>query len=268
MFITRLISGIILVLVAVGAISFGSYALWGVLLLISLIGMFELNRVFKCERSVPAILCYLIAIGYYVLILAEQESYTTIVLIGAAILLMAAFVLGYPKFEFTKIAIGYFGIVYVAVMLCCLYRIRILESGAYLAWLPILGAWGSDTCAYCVGVLIGKHKAFPVLSPNKSVEGCIGGVVGAGLLGFLFALIFRDKLTVIGNPLVALPLITACASVLSQIGDLAASGIKRQNGIKDYGKLIPGHGGVLDRFDSVIFTAPAVFILLTVFVLA
>ena len=126
-----------------------------------------------------------------------------------------------------------------------------------------LGAWGSDTCAYCVGRLIGKHKAFPVLSPKKSWEGCVGGVLGAALLGLVYALIFRSKLTAVGNPTLAFPVICACASVLSQFGDLAASGIKRQHEIKDYGKLIPGHGGILDRFDSVIFTAPATYLLLT-----
>ena len=104
-----------------------------------------------------------------------------------------------------------------------------------------------------------------MLSPKKSVEGCIGGVVGAALIGLGFAAAFQSHLNAIGNPLVALPVIAACASILSQFGDLAASGIKRQHEIKDYGTLIPGHGGVMDRFDSVIFTAPAVYLLLVTF---
>ncbi|MBR6019884.1 MAG: phosphatidate cytidylyltransferase [Lachnospiraceae bacterium] len=263
MFKERLISGILLVLIAIGAIYMGGWVLWGVLLLVSGIGMIELERVFKAHFSVPSILSLLAAAGYYLLIRFEQDTYTMPMVIVFVLTLLICFVIGYPRYEFTKILACYFALFYVAVTMCCIYRIRELDSGVYLVWLVFLGAWGSDTCAYCVGRLIGKHKAFPVLSPKKSVEGCVGGVLGAALLGFLYALIFESKLTAVGSPMIAFPVICACASVLSQFGDLAASGIKRQHEIKDYGKLIPGHGGILDRFDSVIFTAPATFLLLT-----
>lgn len=263
MFKERLISGILLVLIAIGAIYMGGWVLWGVLLLVSGIGMIELERVFKAHFSVPSILSLLAAAGYYLLIRFEQDTYTMPMVIVFVLTLLICFVIGYPRYEFTKILVCFFALFYVAVTMCCIYRIRELDSGVYLVWLVFLGAWGSDTCAYCVGRLIGKHKAFPVLSPKKSVEGCVGGVLGAALLGFLYALIFESKLEAVGSPMIALPVICACASVLSQFGDLAASGIKRQHEIKDYGKLIPGHGGILDRFDSVIFTAPATFLLLT-----
>jgi phosphatidate cytidylyltransferase len=94
----------------------------------------------------------------------------------------------------------------------------------------------------------------PILSPKKSVEGAVGGVVGAGLLGLLYAFIFHQ-------PMAAYAAICAAGALISMVGDLAASAIKRDKGIKDYGKLIPGHGGVLDRFDSVIFTAPIIYFL-------
>ena len=123
-----------------------------------------------------------------------------------------------------------------------------------LVWLVFLSSWGADTCAYCVGRLFGKHKMAPVLSPKKSVEGAVGGVIGAGLLGFIFAHVFHE-------PTVAYAVICAAGALISMVGDLAASAIKRDKGIKDYGKLIPGHGGVLDRFDSVIFTAPVIYFL-------
>ena len=265
MFKKRLLSGIILVLIAFGAIYFGGYVLWGVLLATSLIGMFEFNRVFKAPWKAPTLICYAAAVGYYVLMVLGYENAIRPCVICLVLLLLVTFVLGYPRFAFTEVMAAFFSVFYVAIMLCCIFRIRELESGAFLVWLVFLGAWGSDTCAYCVGVLIGKHKAFPVLSPKKSVEGCVGGVLGAALLGFVFALIFEDKLTAVGSPLAALPIICACASVLSQFGDLAASGIKRQHEIKDYGTLIPGHGGILDRFDSVIVTAPAVYLLLVTF---
>lgn len=263
MFKERLISGILLVLIAIAAIYFGGWVLWGVLLLISLIGMIELERVFKAHITVPSALCLLAAVGYYLLIRFEMEEYVLPAALVLVIAMLICFVIAYPKYDFTQLLVCFFSIFYVAMTMCCIYRIRVMDGGVYLVWLVFLGAWGSDTCAYCVGRLIGKHKAFPVLSPKKSWEGCVGGVLGAALLGLVYALIFRSKLTAVGNPTLAFPVICACASVLSQFGDLAASGIKRQHEIKDYGKLIPGHGGILDRFDSVIFTAPATYLLLT-----
>jgi phosphatidate cytidylyltransferase len=138
--------------------------------------------------------------------------------------------------------------------------VRYLEGGILTVWLIFVASWGSDTCAYCVGKLIGRHKLPSKLSPNKTIEGCVGGILGAALIGFLFALAFyKDK-----NIWWQFALIGGAGSVISQIGDLAASAIKRNYNIKDYGKLIPGHGGILDRFDSILFTAPLVYILATV----
>ena len=114
--------------------------------------------------------------------------------------------------------------------------------------------------AYCVGMLIGKHKMAPVLSPKKSVEGGIGGIVGAALIGVLYALAI-NKWGGAGVGVAEFAIIGAAGGAISQIGDLAASAIKRNYNIKDYGKLIPGHGGILDRFDSVIITAPLIYFL-------
>lgn len=133
-----------------------------------------------------------------------------------------------------------------------------MEQGAYLVWLIFLCSWGCDTCAYCVGVRFGKHKMSPVLSPKKSVEGAFGGIAGTFLLTALYALAFREQMGITNVQIVVLAAISTVGGVISMIGDLAASAIKRNYEIKDYGKLIPGHGGILDRFDSVIFTAPVI----------
>ncbi len=148
-------------------------------------------------------------------------------------------------------------------MLAFTYLTRQLPQGLYLVWLILISAWGCDTCAYVVGVLIGKKKIFPNLSPKKSLEGCIGGVVGtviiATLYGYFFVeATFPDKKVA---PLIAV--ICGFGAICSMVGDLAASAIKRNFGIKDYGKLIPGHGGIMDRFDSMIVTAPLVYFLAT-----
>ena len=127
-------------------------------------------------------------------------------------------------------------------------------------------SWVCDTCAYCVGVLIGKHKMAPKLSPKKSVEGSIGGITGSAVIGAVFAYFLQNSIHSQMNLMVIFAVIGAAGAVISQVGDLAASAIKRNHDIKDYGKLIPGHGGILDRFDSVIFTAPVIYFLFVILV--
>ena len=129
-------------------------------------------------------------------------------------------------------------------------------TGVQTCALPI---W-SDTCAYCVGVLIGKHKMTPKLSPKKTVEGAIGGILGAAILFMGYTHFVINAYTGITLSLPFAAVLGAVGALVSMIGDLAASAVKRDHEIKDYGKLIPGHGGIMDRFDSVIVAAPIVFI--------
>jgi phosphatidate cytidylyltransferase len=150
---------------------------------------------------------------------------------------------------------------YAPVMLSFVYLTRQSVLGIYMVWLIVLSAWGSDTCAYCVGMLIGKKKIFPVLSPKKSLEGCIGGVLGAALLGGLYGYFFVEQQLPDQEVTGIIAFICAVGAVMSMVGDLAASAIKRNHNIKDYGKLIPGHGGIMDRFDSMIVTAPMIYFL-------
>lgn len=263
MFVTRLISGIVLIVLMAAMMYLGGMPLLMMLFAFSLIALFELYRGLKIEKSAPAVISYLFTVVYY-LLLALGVS-TEILLIMLLPVLMIVYVVTFPKYNAEKLAYVFMGFYYCALMLSFIYKVRMdFDNGHILVWLVFLGSWGSDTCAYCVGMLIGKHKVFPVLSPKKSAEGCVGGVLGAALLGFLYALIFKDGMTAFSNPLVAAPVVTGCSAVLSQIGDLAASAIKRNYNIKDYGKLIPGHGGIMDRFDSVIFVAPVIYCLLLV----
>ena len=177
--------------------------------------------------------------------------------------MMALYVFTFPKYKTEEVTAAFFGVCYVPVMLSFLYQTRVMNDGAYLVWLIFLSSWGCDTCAYCSGMLLGRHKLAPVLSPKKSIEGAVGGAVGAALLGFIYAALFASHMSGVENPQLVCTAACAIAAVISQIGDLAASAIKRNHGIKDYGRLIPGHGGILDRFDSMIFTAPAIYFALT-----
>ncbi len=143
----------------------------------------------------------------------------------------------------------------IPYMLCALVRILLMPGGRALVFIPFLMAFLSDTGAYFVGLAIGRHKLCPTISPKKTVEGFLGGIAAAVLGMLVYALVLRFCFDYAVRYPVALlyGLVGALGGVF---GDLSLSVIKRQTGIKDYGNLIPGHGGILDRFDSVLVTAP------------
>ena len=261
-FKTRVLSAIVLVAVLGTALYFGGAYLWALLLFLSLIGLFEFYRAMKPVDkrtgfgvNALEIMGYTGCILYYiVLFFTFSEKYLFFSLIGILIISMFAFVLKYPEYHSNMFMSDYFGIIYVCVTLSFVYMTRMKPGGEKTVWIIFISSWICDTCAYLVGVAIGKHKLVPKLSPKKSIEGAIGGVIGSALVGFIFA-------RIVGDNAVNYMIIGAAGAVISQFGDLTASAIKRNHDIKDYGRLIPGHGGVLDRFDSVIITAPVVYIL-------
>lgn len=264
MFITRLLSGIALVAILLATGILGGNILWGFCLAISLIGLHEFYKVFKIEKNL-GVIGYVFAIIYYLALIFYQGNVNGALFLAIELMVVAgAYVLKYPKYNTEQVFVSILGLLYLPMMLSYIYQIRIAEDGLFSLWLIFLCSWGCDTCAYCVGVLFGKHKLAPVLSPKKSIEGAVGGVVGAALLGALYGAVVKNHM-VMETPSLYFAIICAVGAVISQFGDLIASGIKRQHDIKDYGKLIPGHGGVLDRFDSVIFTAPLIYALLFAF---
>lgn len=212
---------------------------------------------------------------YYGLLLANGDKGLAAVQRGVLFSLVCVFmggmfvyVFGFPKYRAHQVMAAFFGFFYGPVCLSFVYLTRELGReisgeraviGLYIVWLILISSWGCDTCAYCVGILIGKHKMSPVLSPKKSVEGAVGGVLGAAALGALYGWMVMDRLKEEQRLILFFALICGVGALISMVGDLAASAIKRNADIKDYGKLIPGHGGVMDRFDSVIFTAPVIY---------
>ncbi len=274
MFITRLISGIVLVLAAIALFFFGGIWLAAALGVLALVGAFELLRVFGLEKHPLGIVTYLGIIGYYSLMTCldfEFDMWSMGVIILIFFILLFVYVIKYPAYHINEVAKCLFTFFYLAVMFEYIYKVRCCEAGEWLVWLILISSWGSDTCAYLTGKLIGTHH-FSELSPKKTLEGCVGGIVGAAVIAAVFAYFFPNTapdyfggelFTV--NPMILFPIIAAVCAIISQLGDLAASAIKRNYDIKDYGNIIPGHGGVLDRFDSVIFVAPIVYYLLTAF---
>ena len=165
------------------------------------------------------------------------------------------------KENYVNTAVSGFGILYVLGFLMFIPMIYAEENGKFLIWYLAFAAWGTYTFAYFVGSVIGKHKLTPI-SPKKSIEGSIGGVIGAAILSLIYTIIINEY-GGLDISYWAILGITALLSILSQIGDLAASSIKRFVKIKDFGNIIPGHGGMLDRIDSIIFIAPFAYYLLT-----
>ncbi|MCR5409935.1 MAG: phosphatidate cytidylyltransferase [Lachnospiraceae bacterium] len=271
-FRTRALSAVVLVAVLGSALFIGDYYLWGLMFFASVKGLYEFMRAMRdpenrddMKPDALEIFGYIgVAAIYVTLLLVSQEGqfvfifYTLIVLLIA---LMIIYVLQFPKYSTTKMMQVFFGVIYVGVMLSFVYLTRMERDGLKLVWLIFIASWVCDTCAYISGMLLGRHKLTPALSPKKSVEGAIGGVVGATVVGFLYGILIE-----LGDASWVSAVICGVGAVISQFGDLTASAIKRNHDIKDFGRLIPGHGGILDRFDSVIVTAPIVFILSQIFV--
>lgn len=261
MFFTRLLSGIVLIILTILAFFFGGIWLYAAFMLLSVIGAFELMKAFGLQKSGYAIVAYIDIVILFALKYFSKDEWLLALFAFSIIVFLMVLVARYPKDEIKVVPVALFSVMYVGFMLSFVCQTRSITNGIWLVWLIILGSWASDTCAYVTGMLFGKHH-FSELSPKKTIEGCIGGVVGSGILSFVFSLFFPYKNMFFVNHTIVFVVICVVCAVISQFGDLAASAIKRKCNIKDYGNIIPGHGGVLDRFDSVIFVAPIVYYLL------
>lgn len=179
------------------------------------------------------------------------------------IVLFTTLVFSKGKLDYTLVASCFMGVLYASMSFMCIVLLR--EAGAYLYLLVFVGPWVSDIFAYLCGRLFGKHKLIPQVSPKKTVEGSVGGIIFTAIAFVVYGIIIKTyfNASAVANP-IAMALAGAVTSVIAQIGDLTASAIKRRFDIKDYGRIFPGHGGVMDRFDSVLLTAPVLYIISTI----
>lgn len=261
---TRVISGAVLAAIVLTVLILGGWYMYGFCVCISLVGMYELNKVKGQEKTVLAIIAYISALAYYFILVksasVNTSSYILLLLVATCITMLAIYVFTFPKYKAEDVMWAFFSLIYVAVMLSYIYQVRIMQDGAFVICIIFIASWGNDTFAYFSGVLFGKHKMAPVLSPKKTIEGAIGGVLGCVAIGFGLGYAFSAHMSeVLVHPVYTFAGASFVGAFLAIIGDLAASAIKRNYDVKDYGTIIPGHGGIMDRFDSVIFTAPAVY---------
>lgn len=231
--------------------------------IVAAMSLHEYFNAFK-EKANPVIWIGYVAsalIAFIHIIPLEHAITIVSVLIPLAIaVLFLQVILTNMKTNVRDIAITFFGICYISLFLMFVPLINGLENGKLLVWYIFTCAWGTDIFAYIFGKWIGKHK-FSKISPNKSIEGCVSGIIGAILLSLLATYIFNNFFGMEFSYISTI-IISIILSVVGQIGDFAASSIKRYVGIKDFSNLIPGHGGMLDRLDSVIFIAPFAYMLL------
>ena len=185
-----------------------------------------------------------------------MDAYLMLILLVYTALLFSEMMMDHVKVRIETLGMCYLGGFVVPYLLSALIRILTMGIGRYVILIPFAIAFMSDAGAYFVGIKFGKHKLAPVVSPNKTIEGALGGIVSAMLTMLVYALVL-DLIPggFIVNYALAL-LYGLVGSLAGMFGDLCFSVIKRQTGIKDYGNLIPGHGGVLDRFDSLMMVAP------------
>ena len=168
----------------------------------------------------------------------------------------------HAELRFEAVCTAFFAGLILPYLLCALVRIQTMDHNRAYILIPFVAAFSSDSGAYFVGCAIGKHKLAPVISPKKTVEGAIGGVL-CGIAGMIvYCLVLKYGMDLSANCLRG-ALYGAVGAVVCIVGDLTFSVLKRQTGIKDYGNLLPGHGGVLDRFDSMVSVAPVMELLIT-----
>lgn len=276
-FLQRTLTTIIGGAFMIGMILLGREFLIGVLLFAAVVGYRELAGAFGIHEADKRIGPMEIVAYIFIFIWYGLLEVQTLNLMGADLLRllqicviiimlmahMSVYVFTYPRYDATRTITSFFSVIYCPVMLSYVYMIRAMERGIVLVWMVIICSWICDISAYLIGMKFGRHKMSPHLSPKKSVEGAVGGVCGSVIVGCIYAalLIAPGIDAPMWEVVVTIAVICICGSLISMVGDLSASAIKRNHNIKDYGNLLPGHGGIMDRFDSVIFVAPVVYML-------
>ena len=279
---TRVITAIVGIIVLIGVMfTFNTLIFNLVIAAITLIAVHEIYSALGFEKK--DWLMYVVLVPYTLLVMTSNYQVMRRLVMPMSFLLVTFYAIylvvrnGTISYQKASGLLMFSGI----VIFCFYSFIRLKEllpveqygyDAVFFILLILCFAWGGDTCAYFAGRAFGKHKLCPVVSPKKTVEGAIGGVLGTMVFGVIITLVYsvaanrmeaftRSNIGV--SMYVIISLLGCVAAVLGIYGDLFASVVKRQCGIKDYGTIFPGHGGILDRFDSVMFIAPFVTMVIT-----
>jgi len=258
----RAITVVIGVPIVIFVVQRGGLLLAVLLTLVAILGLRELYVAVSGKYKHIHLAGYLFAVLYFLFLFLWDPGYWQFFAIAVfMIVVQASMVFHFKKLELKDCLAVVYGVLYIPVLLSFIFLVREHELGNRYVWLIFTSAFANDTFAYLVGCTIGKHRLVNTPSPKKSVEGLIGGVLGAafvgGLVGFLmyrFSAGLDDA-----SFIVRAAVISGVGGAFCSLGDMSASAVKRYSGIKDFGNLFPGHGGMIDRIDSIVFVAPVVY---------
>ncbi len=257
---TRTLTALVLTLICIPVLLLSEYVVYPIFIsLLSAIAIYEIMNCLGLSKRFTLLIPACVFATAMPLIAffmgSEKIGIVAVICFILSFLLMLYYftlaVIARGELKFFSVAAAYVLINYVVISFTSLTALRYVPAGAFTFVLVFIGAWSCDTFAYLFGSRFGKHKLIPEISPKKTVEGSIAGVISAMLIFMLYGFIL-DLVTELSVNYITLLVSGLFVSVISQIGDLIASLVKRECGIKDYGKIFPGHGGVMDRFDSIL----------------
>ncbi|MDF2634964.1 MAG: phosphatidate cytidylyltransferase [Pelosinus sp.] len=271
---TRVLTAVIGIPITIYIVNYGEWLFAVAILILTLLAWHEFYIMLR-NKSVNVFYTLGLLLNFFILGCAwlgnSQEMIMTLVF--SILFMLMKMIASGNKFTIADVAFSILGVTYIGILFSHLLLLRYTDSTLYIAtslgtlsagasylWLAFIGTWANDTFAYFVGSRFGRHKLCPAISPAKTIEGSVGGMFGSILAIIVLGLLF--KLPVSHSVVMGI-----LVGVTAPIGDLAESAIKRFAGVKDSGKLLPGHGGILDRFDSILFTVPVIYYYMHIFVL-
>lgn len=270
--VTRIISGLVCAIIAIAIIVINNPIVDSIFITVmALLAIYEFYNAFKNINVKPIkwigyIFCLpIMLLGTGILTDANVIFALKVIIPSVIVISFAYVVLTNLKRNIIDIAVTFMGIIYIPVLFSFVKSIAMMENGRVLIWYIIFGAVICDMAAYFIGKNFGKHKLCEKISPKKTIEGSIAGII-AVIISFAIFTICANNFWGMNLPIWYMIIIGVIASIIGQFGDLFASIIKRHCNIKDYGNIIPGHGGILDRFDSILFVAPVIYILLQIII--
>ncbi|MFZ5943673.1 MAG: phosphatidate cytidylyltransferase [Bacillota bacterium] len=256
----RVVSALIGIPILIAIINMGGIWLSFASLALILVGTYELRGMLINKGFKPLLIPVLLSQAIFIFgLYKDWESPFALAIGSCFIITLLAFLYYFPQISICDLGLNFFILIYIGWSLGHLILLRELAQGNIILIYLFIVIWSTDTGAYFGGRFFGKRKLSPQISPNKTIEGAIGGLLFSILVGVVFNRLFSLF------PLDFMIITTVILSVCGQLGDLIESGIKRQTGVKDSGNIIPGHGGVLDRFDSTILAVPVLFYLIVFF---
>lgn len=255
----RILTSIIALPIFLAIIFYGGLPLKLLCLLLSFVGLFEFYKVLDKTYTPVKMMGYFLTVLFYVGVFYQfSYEYFFAIIFFSTIFLLIINVFSTNN-RLTDISITLMGVFYITLGFIHLILFDKIQNN-FLIFIPFIISWGTDTFAYFSGTLFGKHKLIERVSPKKTIEGAVGGILGSVIITLIFGYLFARELILV------LGIISFFGSMLSQLGDLIASRIKRITQVKDFGNVLPGHGGILDRFDSILVVIPFVYYIINLYI--